>query len=298
VALSPRSFQANDFARFFFEEIQQVADVVVWGGPWEDLANLDSGPAAATARLASQQGMQSLVQVAPYDGSGKLRRPLDEAGRRAYRDIAVAFVRRHLPAYLVLGVEVNDFATKAPAEFEAFVTLFSETYDAVKAVSPATKVFPTFQLERLRGLGGGLFGGMNDPSMAKWQLIQRFPKADLVGFTTYPSIIFKEPSDVPADYYAEAAARAGKPIAFVESGWFAETPAAGWESSEEEQAAFARRLLEMARPLAPELVTWTFLYDPGAQGGLPTVFLSMGLLRPDGSPRPAWEVWRAAAKGT
>lgn len=36
----------------------------------------------------------------------------------------------------------------------------------------------------MKGLQGGLFGGFNDAAQAQWQLIDRFPKADFIAFTT------------------------------------------------------------------------------------------------------------------
>lgn len=129
-------------------------------------------------------------------------RPFDEATCRAYLDAAVAFARDCRPPYLGLGVEVNILAEKSPADFERFVRLHDEVYDAVKAVSPKTKVFTVFQLEKMKGLGGGLFGGTNDPARAQWRLLSRFARLDLAAFTTYPGLVFKAPGDVPADYYS------------------------------------------------------------------------------------------------
>jgi len=165
--------------------------------------------------------------------------------------------------------------------------LFDETYDAVKAASPKTKVFTVFQLERMKGLHGGLWGGADDLAKDEWALLERFPKADLVGFTTYPGLVFKDPADIPADYYAEARAHTTKPVAFTEVGWPSDAAVRGWESSEEEQARFVGRFFELTRELKPEMVIWPFLYDPAI--GQP--FKSMGLRRPDGQPRQAWAAW-------
>ena len=43
-----------------------------------------------------------------------------------------------------------------PAQFEAFVSLYQEAYDAAKHNNSRTKVFPTFQLEDLEGNFGAI----------------------------------------------------------------------------------------------------------------------------------------------
>ena len=88
-----------------------------------------------------------------HSETGPLR-PLDDANIAMYEQKAVDFVRRYKPAYLGLGIEVNVLRERRPQDFEAFVRLFDETYDLVKAESPQTQVFTVFQLERLEGLQG------------------------------------------------------------------------------------------------------------------------------------------------
>jgi hypothetical protein len=48
---------------------------------------------------------------------------------------------------------------------------------------------------------GGLYGGANDPSKNLWFLLDKFPGADLIAFNTYPGMIYKTPSEIPADYF-------------------------------------------------------------------------------------------------
>jgi hypothetical protein len=186
---------------------------------------------------------------------------------------------------------VNTLYEKSPQDFEIFTRLFDDTCDAVKAASPGTKVFTVFQLERMKGLQGGLFGGVNDPGLAQWGLLDRFPKADLIAFTTYPGLVFPSPADIPAEYYAEAAARAAKPIAFTEIGWHSAAAPAGWESSEDEQAEFVRTFFALTAGVKPEMAVWSFLFDPETD----PPFDSMGLYRrSDGNPKSAWDAWIGA----
>jgi hypothetical protein len=68
-----------------------------------------------------------------------------------------------------------------PEGYDEFVELFAEVYGAVKEASPETSVFTVFQLERMKGLWGGLFGEgfsgrpttQTSPSGASWTTSRR-----------------------------------------------------------------------------------------------------------------------------
>jgi hypothetical protein len=291
VSLSPLSYQGEDFTDFF-RLAGEAGDIVMWAGDWADLQGQEGSGARTVAELSASFGYIPLVEAQFFtQSSGALVRPLDEANLRMYRESAAQFARTYQPRYLGLGIEVNTLYEKSPQDFDAFAALFDEVYDAVKAASPGTKVFTVFQLERMKGLQGGLFGGRNDPALAQWDLLERFPKADLIAFTTYPCLVFPSPADMPAEYYAEAAAHAGKPIAFTEIGWHSAPGPAGWESSEDEQAEFVRTFFALTEGVNPEMAVWSFLFDPEAE----TPFDSMGLRRrSDGNPKPAWDAWLEA----
>ena len=289
VTLSPRSFVEPDFSAFF-DQAKQAGEVVGWYGDWAQLADPKAAP-AVVAELAKRYDYEPLFIANVFRASdGALNRPLDAANLAMYKQAAADFAKKYRPAYMGFGNEINVLYEKAPAAFETFVALFAETYDAVKAASPETKVFTVFQLERMKGLQGGLFGGRNDAALAQWQLVGRFAKADLIAFTTYPGIVFKDPAELPADYYAELSSRVGKPVAFTEVGWPSQMGVAGWETSEAEQAAFVARFLELSAAAKPALSIWAFLYDPASFGD---PFRGIGLMRADGSPRPSFEAWRA-----
>ena len=83
------------------------------------------------------------------------------------------------------------------------MNFYNDVYDAVKAESPQTKIFPNFQLEKMKPTKGRTLGEANDPSKSEWDLLDRFPKMDLAAFTTYPGLIYRSPSEIPADYYSE-----------------------------------------------------------------------------------------------
>ena len=293
VSLSPRSYDGGDF-RSFFEEAGAAGSLVRWAGDWADLGEADGAP-GVVATLARQHGMEPVIETGVFSASSReLFRPLTPETRERYVESAAAFCEVHAPPYLGIGVEVDFHHETDPDSFETFVDLFAETYDAVKAASPGTQVYTGFQLERLRGLRGGLFGGENDPDSATWELLDRFPDADLVGVTSYPGLIYDEPAAIPEDYYVEVGDRAGKPVAITETGWSHETKGEGWESDEAEQAAFVDRLLALTADVDVETLLWVWLYEQADETG---AFSGMSLRRADGSARPAWDAWVGGAGG-
>lgn len=278
VSLSPRSTDAQDFTRFF-SEAQDAGGVVMWAGDWLELEK-PAGAPAVVMTLAAPPSFTPVV-VAQFFGERGGLSPLQRRSVGGYRDVAAAFAEKHKPPYLGLGIEVNRFT--GDPDFDLYVQLFAETAKAVHRASPETKVFPVFQLELMKGVLSGKGG------VAQWELLKRFPDADLFAFTTYPGLVYKDPSEIPAAYYSDVRKQTEKPVAFSESGWHRDPAPTGWESSDEEQARFAALLLQRMRALAPEFAVWSFLYDPVAE----VPFNSMGLKNADGTARPAWAAWTA-----
>jgi hypothetical protein len=286
VALTPRAFDTSGFMDFI-NKAGQAGTVISWAGDWKEITAKKSAP-FVVADLAPKYGFTPVFEVQFFDQSkGSLLRPLDENNRKMYLDSIVAFAGQKNPEYLGVGIEVNLLAEDSPADFEEFVTFYAEVYDALKAASPETKVFTIFQLERMKGLKGGLFGGNNDPKDTQWDLLARFPKSDIAAFTTYPHLVFKNPDDIPLDYYSEIASKTDKQIAFSEVGWFSSSTLEGWDSSEAAQARFVDIFFNATKDINPEFAIWGFLYDQD----IPEPFRSVGLVNSDGTAKEAWTVW-------
>jgi hypothetical protein len=282
VSFSPRSPTAADFTDFF-QRATEAGDAITWAGDWNELAADTGGPKVVTG-LAANYGYIPIIE-ATFHSNGKSIRPLDDEVRRHYKDIAVAYAEKYQPAYLGLGIEVNAVYRESPADFEVFVELYNETYRLIKEKSPETKVFTVFQLEEMKGHTYWSTAPA-DPAKAQWSLPDKF-QADIVAFTTYPGLAYKDPSEIPDDYYLEIASHTSKPVAFTEIGWHSTDFPPGWESSEEEQARFVERFFALTEKLDRTILIWSFLYDPNAV----EPFNSMGLLRADGIPTPAWDTW-------
>jgi len=283
VSLSPRSFSSEDFTQFFVEA-KQAGDIVMWAGDWNELAG--EGSPKVVTELAPAQGYTPLVEVTYYtQGTGQLIRPLDDATKQRYKESAVAFAGKYKPEYLGFGIETNIMAEKSPEDFEEFVVFYNEVYDAVKEKSPDTKVFTVFQLEKMKGC---TFWQENscDSGMAEWDMLGRF-KTDMAVFTTYPCLVYKDPADIPADYYTEISRHTTKPVAFTEIGWHSASYPPGWESNESEQADYVERFFGLTEGMDVEVMVWSFLYDQETE----KPFDSMGLRNGDGTEKPAWSEW-------
>ncbi len=281
VSVSPRSFEGSDFTDFL-ENVKQTQDVLLWAGDWNELQ--EKKAPYTFSELASQYDYIPVIEVGPYiQDSGDLFRPLNETNRQIYLDSTIAFVKEYKPKYFGMGVETDIFAEKNPGAFEEFVPFYNEVYDAIKEVSPNTKVFTVFQLENMEGLS--MWGmGENEPH---WGLMDRF-KTDIAAFTTYPGIFYRDPSDIPEDHYTQIMSHTSKPIAFTEIGWHSAASPEGWESSDAEQAQFIRVFLNRTKGMDVEMMVWTFMYD-SADTFEP--FNTMGLIDSGGMKKPAWDEW-------
>jgi hypothetical protein len=282
VSLSLKSSQPGDFQEFL-NKAERAGKVLRWAGDWLEL-NTEGGAPEVIMKLSDSKGMVPLIEVSPQS-NGDLIRPLNNTNRKTYLRSVVDFAEAYHPPYLAIGVETNRIYIKSEANFENFVTLYNEAYDAVKKVSPDTKVFTVFQYELLKG--HTLWSTeLADESKSQWWMLELF-KTDTVAFTTYPCLVFKDPSDIPNDYYKEIREHTLKPIIFSEIGWHSEESPAGWESSEVEQAAFILRYNELTKNLSVEISVWSFVFDPNTI----EPFRSMGLFRDDDTSKPAWDSW-------
>jgi predicted small lipoprotein YifL len=287
VGVSPKSAQPYDIIDFF-KKARQAGNALVWYGDWKEFEYARGFPTLLVEQ-AYLNDLTVIIAVTAFNQSGgKLLRNLDDKTQQKYMAGAANFASKYRPHYLGLGIDSDALYTRSPADFDKFVGLFGRTYDTVKAVSSGTKIFTVFQLEKMNGLNGGLYGGANDPSKNLWFLLDKFPKADLIAFNSYPGMIYKSPFEIPTDYFTSIKVHTARPLAISGTGWQSEEGAAGWPGNETQQAEYAQAFSGLTRDLNPEFTVWSYLYDPTA---LAEPFNSMGLLRTDGSPRPAWLEW-------
>lgn len=286
VSLSPKSFIGLDF-QAFFQEAAADNDVITWAGDVDQLSKKSNAP-YIVAGLASQYHYTPIIQVTTFHGSdGSLLRPFTSDEQEKELNNIKNFVGQFKPLYFGVGIEVNTLSEKNPSEFTAFATFFQNAVIAIHDVSPQTKVFTSFQLEKMKGLRGGLFGGENGAD--EWSLLNRFSAADVFAFTTYPIIAFGSPTEIPETYYSDILRHTNKPILISEIGWPSSLNAPGHIGNEANQEAFVKRFGTLVKPARPLAIVWSFLYDQNI--GQP--FTSMGLIQKNGTKKPAFGSWQS-----
>lgn len=217
----------------------------------------------------------------------------DEHLRSAFVGYATYVAANYKPAYMALGIEINMLYDRAPEQFDAFVSLYAEAYDAVKQQSPDTKVFPTFQLEDLEGS----FGTIHPP---QWEVLDFFRgKMDALAISTYPFLAdVRSAADIRADYYSQLRDRFEGEILIAETG-YASAPVEGKVNvgTEEDQQAFLERILGDAEDNGFTAVVWLAALDPAfVSQGATSVFRDIGLRKSDGTNKLAWGVWEEWAR--
>ena len=216
-------------------------------------------------------------------------------------DLRAAFVAEarfiatsYTPAYLALGIEVNATFERSPSQYRAFLGAYGEAYRAVKAVSPETLVFATFQYEQLLGVVPW------EPSRPpRWELLDDFAgRIDLFAVATFPSVRYEVANDLPLLYYQQIRDHTRLPIAFASVGFAsAAQPDGVHASTPAEQRRFLQRLLSDADTLDAPFVVWFAARDPAYVADAPTLDLlsSVGLRDEHDRPKDAWAVWEEAS---
>ncbi|MEM2929516.1 MAG: hypothetical protein QW797_01420 [Thermoproteota archaeon] len=204
--------------------------------------------------------------------------------RDAYKQAVLDVVKSSRPLYLSIGNEVNRWYEKYgregnnPNGFQHFVSLYEEIYDAVKKISPETKVFCTFAREIV-----------SENREADLSVLSIFDpgKMDLLVFTSYPYAVqgIIRPSNIPDDYYSEALGYLpDKPFGFSELGW----PSMSVFGGEQAQADFIMQVvgrLTREQGISLHLLGWAWLHDLDENDYI-------GLIKRNGEEKPAYEAWK------
>jgi hypothetical protein len=258
----------------------------------------------ADRSAAEARGLELFVSLDPFDPAarGQLAAlPAELVGADLTNvDLRAAFVAeaKYLatvlqPAYLSLGSEVNATYERDPAQYHAFVEAYAEAYEAVKTISPRTRVFVTFQFEQLLGVVP-----WEPPHPPRWELFDDFDeRLDLLAITSYPSFTYTVARKVPPLYYRQIRDHTTLPVAFASVGYASAASRDGLNSSTPaEQRRFLQRLLGDADALASPLLVWFAARDPAFAAEPPfDLIASIGLRDSLDRPKEAWLVWEEAS---
>jgi len=302
-----------------FGDLSEHADVILMQPniAWEEFVG-DADQSDSTLRdnlrnmslLADQHGLDTIYVVDPLNGLNR-REFLDlPAGwdpsfanpdvREAITNLSLWILEEFEPRYLGLSSEINTYLEAHPDEIPHYLTLYREIYDAIKAASPATQVFVTFQWEQVNGLQFGT--GQPEP---EWDQIEIFePDLDLWVISSYPFVAFSTGADIPADYYTPLLTKTDKQLAVAEGG-FISRPTGPFSGTPQDQVD---QVTSVHDQIGSRLDFWINLilddFDPAAiadpmrdQGRTETdistlgLFASIGLREFDGTPKPAMTIW-------
>jgi hypothetical protein len=301
------------------EAISQHGDVILTMPqvPWSEFIDAPDAPSPTinemrgTIGLAQQNGLEVIFVIDPLQAFNRSKIatfPPELTGsdfgtpgvRQAFTNFALRLVREFQPRYLGLGSEINTYADAHPEDFDNYVSLYHETYAAVKREAPETQVFCTFQWEDLNSIGP--FAG-DAPGRIKWETIEVFePDLDVWAISTYPHFAFDDTS-IPADYYTPLLTRTSKPLAIGEGGYLSED-AGPFQGSSERQVAYLETLDSQ---IGERLAFWVNLIiddvnveayaEHLSKHGSPAeveevaLFGTLGLRTSDGIPKPALDTW-------
>ena len=263
--------------------------------------------------LAVGNGLESIFIVDPLNGLNRrefMGLPPELADgnfgtpeiRSAYKNYALRLVREFNPRYIGLASEINTYMDAHPDDVDNYLSLYRETYAAIKAESPETQVFVTFQWDDLNNLGPFQDGLEYE---IKWEQIEAFePELDLWVISSYICFFFEEAANVPDDYYTPLLTRTEKPIAVAEGG--CSSIALDIQSgSEKDQVDYLRAIDSQLG--GERLDFWIYLIynDLNMDSFAPLMeeqgtgdniaglsyFASLGLVKADGTPKSALAVW-------
>ncbi len=301
----PRNYGSATDAdwRDMFEKIKETGEILLAQNPWRDSLE-KSGQIPEIIALAGTQkdnfGYLPVYGINFFDqanGEAILNTDVDPSNdwtnndaKQKYLEVALAICNAYQPQYLALGIEVNtyySYHSDDSGDFDRFVEVYKGMYDSIKSQYPATKVFVTFQLEEMKGLGKAV----GFPGTPQWHLLNKFAgKLDLIAFTTYPEVEYNSPDEIPVGYYSEIKHYSTLPVAFTEIGWSSANGFTGLETDKEStvnQTRFITKFKDLIMGTNVEMVNWAFMHDMPDTGPLTKI----GLRTSTGEAKPSWYQW-------
>jgi len=292
--------------------------------PWEDFIERSDVKSSVIddrrgmVNLAAQNGLAPVFVIDPLNGLDRrefqnLPRRLTKGNfgtpeiRSAYKNYAIRMAREFQPQYLGLASEINTYMATYPEDTENYLSLYRETYEAIKAESPDTQVFVTFQWDQLTNpalINGGGKTDTASSSNIQWQYIDAFePQLDLLVISSYPCFFFGSGADIPEDYYTPLLVHTEKPLAIGEGG-SSTTDIGQLHGSVQNQIDYLKAL---DAQLGERLAFWIYLLysDIKMESFVPVMeqagkgddietlsyFVNMGLMDTEGNPKLSLATW-------
>jgi len=304
----PEALNSSDY-RDYSRDLQQF---------WEMLRAVDESRLPGHQRYIVLNPINSIgfTELAPYWGqTPRMALPAPWDGydfnhpdvKQAYLNYVIAVIKFFQPKYLAINMEANILLARAPSRWTAFKELNAYIYDQVKLRYPNVVVFSSIQYEHMLGLHSWSHDlaeavKTDYPNVLENEVSLLLQHSDLMALSTFPYMV--QGNIVGADYFARAyavASAAGIPVAIDQTGYISEdylyaplnTLLPGSEALQNDFTGF---LLVQAL-LGRFVFVINFIgVDYGTQFGTNPADLTWataGLVRTDGTPKPALTTWGA-----
>jgi len=275
--------------------------------PWTEMlagksvSTLVEDPAGLADYLRIK-GFDVVFLVDPLDGLNRhLEPPELVAANRSLKEPEIrvmheewvrAVASRIRPEWMGLASEINSLREGGDQELYAIlVDMVNTLAPQVRALSPETQVFVSFQADQANGRTPG------GTTVDHFSLIDDFD-IDALGLSSYPFFFFDRPADVPDDHFTVFDEATDLPLLFVEGGW-GSASLAGKTSSPQQQVEWFDRYETLLDGVSAEL--WVMLtfsdldipnlgLDP-ARARMLSNFGTMGILDTDLDRKPAYDSW-------
>jgi hypothetical protein len=220
----------------------------------------------------------------------------EPAIQRLYRNYVRALVEMLHPDYLGLAAETNLVRTIAPRSvYNAVVHMANDAASDIRRSRSASALplYVSVQVETAWGKLGqqGAYVGID-------QDLRDFPFVNLLGLSSYPYLGgFKDPDQIPLDYYTRVRGSRALPLMVVEGGWPSASVRGIFSSSAEMQARYIARqsqLLDEARAIGVFQLSFTDLDLGSFPKPVPAIlplFATLGLVDSNLEPKPALTTW-------
>jgi hypothetical protein len=222
----------------------------------------------------------------------------EPAIQRLYRNYVRAVVEILKPDYLGLAAETNLIRLAAPRTvYDAVVRMTNDAAADVRRMrsAQALPLYASVQVETAWGnlgrQGGGGFVGIE-------QDLRDFPFNNLLALSSYPYLGgFKDPRDIPADYYSRLRGQRMLPVIVVEGGWPSVSVSGVFSTSAEMQARYIARqseVLDNANAIGVFQLSFTDIdvaSFPKPQPAILPLFATLGLVDVNLKPKPSLATW-------
>ena len=222
----------------------------------------------------------------------------EPAIQRLYRNYVRAVVEILRPDYLGLAAETNLIRLAAPRPvYDAVVRMTNDAAADVRRVrnSTALPLYASIQVEtawgRLGRQGGGGFVGIEED-------MRDFPFNNVLALSSYPYLGgFRDPRDIPLDYYTRLRGTGTLPEMVVEGGWPTVSVSGVFSTSTDMQARYIARqseLLDNANAIGVFQLSFTDIdvaSFPKPQPAILPLFATLGLVDVDLKPKPSLPTW-------